>query len=697
MRIYEKLQTTQWSGEVLEQLRKELDAFAESGMTIPHEPGGWWHQYVCPEHHAELLFNPFEANAEQFHCPHGCVVSGEPYRGGWLVFKHQSLARYALQAAAVYAGTHDARYAELGRTIITSYALQFPNYPVHPDAQPWMLKGRAFHQALTEAIWSTTLIRAYLLLLDEGVKFDEDAEPLTRFFAMLEESMTLYRHILIHERKNAENNYTAWLNASLASVYAATGKSEKLSGLIGGEGGIRHHLTIGVMPDQFEFEGSTYYHVFVLRAYLIAAEMAERMQVDIFSIQGEQGQTYEGMLDVLAAMANDQGELPALHDGPYARVPYAREIAEVFEIGYSKYKKAAYLPVLAEAYRQLSAAEKLPRVFRCSLESLVYGEQEVDPSSAGARQATSLLLPESGFAIGRTAGNPLSFLVDFGPHGGSHGHYDKLHISLEHRDGTLAPELGMVPYGSNLRKDWYAETASHNTVSVGGRSQQPHTGELMKWQEAEGSVYGWLRSTEAYEGAVMNRHLYMNATLLVDVFQVELEKSDTIDWWYHGAGTLTAQGAQAEPSAALEFNAVHANAGVSLGEAESAGYAYVRSVSRHVTEQAGEARAFLQQSQGAQAAISLWCTPYTELHQVVYPGTADDPSRPMSGICIRTSGLAATFIAVYQNGDAPAELDLSGCSIEGGVMTGGSFVVRAAGQAWKYSLDQEQGLRCELV
>ncbi|MDD9265732.1 hypothetical protein ACFPES_01675 [Paenibacillus sp. GCM10023248] len=53
----------------------------------------------------------------------------------------------------------------------------------------------------------------------------------------LEESMSAYRHILIHERGNPENNYTAWLNASLACVYAAQGAREGLVALIEAPGG----------------------------------------------------------------------------------------------------------------------------------------------------------------------------------------------------------------------------------------------------------------------------------------------------------------------------------------------------------------------------------------------------------------------------------------------------------------------------
>ncbi|OCT16275.1 heparinase [Paenibacillus pectinilyticus] len=517
-----------WLDETVGRLQNEIDQLQLAGsLVVPKDPGGWWHQYVCPHHHTELLFDESCVDASEFHCPHGCVIEGEAYQGAWLVFKHQSLARVALQAAAVYAAQGEKRYAELSKRLLVEYAEQFPLYPVHPEAQSWMLKGRAFHQALTEAIWSTTLIRAYLLLRDEGIAFEaREQVAIDVFLGLLSESMEEYRHVLIHERNNAENNYTAWLNASLSCVYAARGEQAELEALIEGQGGFIHHLSIGVKPDQFEFEGSTYYHVFVLRAYLIAAEMAQRFGIDLYATTGAEGQSMHGMLQALADLADDQGALPALHDGPLARGPYAREIAEIAEQGLAIYGIAGLAPVLREAYRQLGAAGDE------QLEALLYG---ADRTAADGEPRGSRLWPDAGFVIGRVAGNPLSFLADFGEHGGSHGHYDKLHLTLMHQAQTLTPDLGMVPYGSTMRRSWFAETASHNTVSLGGLSQAPHEGRCMHYEATETSVYAWLQSTGSYEGCTMNRHLLLTEDWLLDWFQVELagDEPQPIEWWMH--------------------------------------------------------------------------------------------------------------------------------------------------------------------
>jgi hypothetical protein len=647
MRTRVRAKRHDWYTQSLDLLKAELDQAMEAGLEIPAEPGGWWHQYVCPKHHVELLFDPLVNEPEMYRCPYGCELRGEPYYSAWLVFKHQALARFALQAAAVYAGTGEAVYGELGRRIIVSYAEQFPKYPVHPDAQPWMLKGRAFHQALTEAIWSTTLLRAYLLLSDEGISLCAKETPIHQFLMLLEHSMKEYHHILTHDRGNPENNYTAWLNAALCCIYAIQGDREKLDQLIHSAGGIQHHLSIAINPDHLEFEGSIYYHVFVLRAYLIAVEMLQRFGIDGFSYQGHQGQHIEGMLDVLAGLADEQGVLPALHDGPYERIPFAREIAEVFEIGWTKFHKREYLGILMETNRVLGYE---PGCIG-SLEAVLYGTGERE-TRIDKIQKGSLLLPESGFAVLRHSDNPLSCLLDFGPHGGAHGHYDKLNMVLRHPQIPLSPDRGTVPYGSELKKGWYKETACHNTVSINGKSQLDSTGACKRYEDTDRNVYCWIRAAEAYEGAVLDRHVLVTDRWVLDWYLVELTETAQIDWWFHHCDQLVEGELQWETCPA------------ELGQLD--GYGYINALRRLNLDETtasigcnGQADLLLNQSN---VTLSLLVQPGTELMEVSSPGLAIDPSVPMHGLLLRSNAKSANIIAMYRAGYGRVELSYDAAS-----------------------------------
>ncbi|MNC18943.1 Heparinase II/III-like protein [compost metagenome] len=342
-----------------------------------------------------------------------------------------------------------------------------------------------------------------------------------------------------------------------------------------------------------------------------------------------------------------------MHDGPYERVPFAREIVEVFEIGCTVYKDPTFQPILAKAYRYLYGQEE-----RNGLEAVLYGEGESKELHSTTSGRASVLLPDSGFAVLRHPGNPLSVLADFGEHGGSHGHFDKLHITIMHRLGEVAPELGMVPYGSILRKEWYAETASHNTVTIGGRSQAPHTGNCRQFRQESDDTYLWIRSDGAYEGAVLNRHLLLTDGWLLDWFHVEQvtdrNQDQEVDLWFHPTGHLVLP---------VESRRVRTDSPAVLGQEAGYGSVEVLSVLQNETDCALIAgwNSFFDgvgTDPEYEVSASTLLPPGSILHEIRTPGIAEDPTRLLRGIMLRHRGPSVDFITVYQAAHEPVLLKL---------------------------------------
>lgn len=381
--------------------------------------------------------------------------------------------------------------------------------------------------------------------------------------------------------------------------------------------------------------------------------MAGRFGVDLYDAKGDQGQSIRGMFQLLVELSGDNGELPAVHDGPYARIPFAREIVEVLEIGCTAYKDLTYQPILANAYRYLYGKEE-----RSGLEAVLYGEGERKELHSTSTARVSILLPDSGFAVLRHPGNPLSVLADFGEHGGSHGHYDKLHITIMHRLGEVAPELGMVPYGSILRKEWYAETASHNTVTIGGCSQAAHTGSCREFRQESDDTYLWIRSDGAYEGAVLDRHLLLTDGWLLDWFHVEQttdrKQDQEVDLWLHPTGDLLLP---------VESRRIRKDSPAVLGQEAGYGSVEVLSVLQNESDCALSARwssRYDQVGHAAEYEVSA-CTllaPGSILHEIRTPGVAEDPSSLIRGIMLRHRGPSVDFITVYRAGHESAALKL---------------------------------------
>jgi hypothetical protein len=267
----------------------------------------------------------------------------------------------------------------------------------------------------------------------------------------------------------------------------------------------------------------------------------------------------------------------------------------------------------------------------------------------------SVCLESSGFALLAHEGNKLSGLLDFGSHGGSHGHFDKLNLMLSHRSYPLSPDRGTVPYGSRLKKEWYPHTACHNTVSIGGRSQSEAQGACLNYERTEERSYAWIRTSNAYEGAILDRHVLVNEWWVLDWFEVRLEEQQQVDWWFHYAGIGDAS---IDPAHGL---ASCSSLPEPLGEHD--GCSYVQAVFRHDEASSRayairikqEERLGVHSSQEA-VSVALWADKGASIFHVLSPGIADDPSRQIEGLLHRQVGKSVRFIAVYASGNEVPQL-----------------------------------------
>ncbi|WP_372595490.1 heparinase II/III family protein, partial [Actinotalea sp.] len=123
----------------------------------------------------------------------------------------------------------------------------------------------------------------------------------------------------------------------------------------------------------------------------------------------------------------------------------------------------------------------------------------------------------------------LTAILDAGPHGGSHGHLDKLGLYLYGDGVAWQPAPGVPPYGSPLRRGYYSRTQAHPTVRVDDQDQQPTTGtvDLLELDPAGGVDRVLAGSGAALDGAHATRELVQTATYLLDVVTVRVTEPST--------------------------------------------------------------------------------------------------------------------------------------------------------------------------
>jgi hypothetical protein len=602
----ERLQTRAASpgfAPAIERLRQEEADFLKLRLAVPELPGGYYHDYVCPEHGAQLIFRADSPHAHA--CPADRrVFEGAIYDAAWRWFVNHENAEAALRCAVLR--RVDGGREEALRGILLGYADRYAQYALTPRAGD--NPGIATYTTLDESAWIVPLAWAFDLASDAFSPSERQC-LVRRLFLPAAEHLLKRHYPLVH-------NFGCWHNAAIAILARVSNRPDLLEWAIHGPLGQRAQLNQGMLADGYWFEGSTSYHFYSLWAILISALAARHdASLDIFC-----DPAIPRALRTPIDCAYPDATLPATNDcwyftsltGPTCHgVPPG---PAYYEIGYSMYGDAAFAAVLTRAYREAP---------RDGIYALLFGRDHVPSENWPPRR--SLRLEASGLAFLRPAAD-LDLMVKFGPHGGDHGHPDKLSLTGCWRGWRFSPDLGTPAYGVGSLESWYRQTLSHNTVLIDGASQPPAAGTLLrmdtkKLPHVAGAAVEW--NEGFYSGVRMRRIVLACAEYFVDVFLVSCNRPRRIDWIFHSAGEWTAE-AQCEPAT------------IEGGES----YRHLSGVLK--LRSRGSPRAAWRDVDGS---FCIWLAPSPE---DVFIGSA--PANPPSlsnGFLLRRRTLAdATFVAV---------------------------------------------------
>lgn len=509
-----------WQQRILDAMRVRVDETIQHPLVIPTRAGGWWHQYVCPKHELPLIFEALSPDLH--HCPLGCSHQGERFDAAFRVFAHRHYAALSRDAAVLYKATSATQYLDASLEILSHYADLYEQFDGGSDSDPWMLTGKAFHQALTEAIWVVPLTQAFEILHPDLT--DEQSELIEKnLLRPVAKTLTKAHEKLIAQPKKLKSNYNAWLIAALGCLGFALNEEDRIQRTIDGPGGFKAHLTAALMPDSFEHEGSPYYHNFVSWAYTLLAEAARNHDIDLYTIQGDHGQSIQQMWHVLPSLAWPDGRIPLLHDGNHwQNSSYDAEICEVVEIALARTGDPRFAWLLDRAY------------LRCGTErdtwaALLFADMDITNSPRPEMKSTTL--KDVGLAVLRDATNPdgLSALMRFGPYGAGHTHRDCLALLLF----PCSLDAGNPPYGVDTRRSWYQQSAAHNVVMVDGQSQTKSSGQLLSWVSEPGRCAAKATADEIYPGVKVSRRVSLEAGQINDHTSLIAESKRTFDWLFH--------------------------------------------------------------------------------------------------------------------------------------------------------------------
>ncbi|MSU65252.1 MAG: hypothetical protein EXS38_03925 [Opitutus sp.] len=497
----------------LVRLRQEAEVFYAMQLAVPEVPGGYYHDFICPEHGVELRFDPHRPTEHR--CPvDEARFTGEKFDAAWRWFVNHHLAEAALRLAVLWKVEGAAKHRDTVRSILLGYAARYEYYrgcPRTGTTNP----GAATYTTLDESVWSIPLAWAFSLIA-ETLPAAESQEIITRLLVPAAEHLVPRRYGAIH-------NFTCWHNAAIATIGRVAGRADLVAFALEGDLGQRAQLREGLLSDGLWFEGSMSYHFYSVWAILMSALVFRHDPAT--TITGDRAVPKSLLAPIQCAYPD--GTLPATNDCWYFTsilgacchgVPPAPDF---YEIGFAVYGEPAFAATLHRAYRVSP---------RDSVYALLFGVESLPAEAPPAR--ASVNLPASGLAILRPT-EGVDLLLKYGPPGGHHGHPDKLSLTGWAHGWRFSPDLGTPGYGVTSLETWYRQTLSHNTVLIDGESQPAAHGRLEHFDTNSAvAVVDWA-------GVKLRRAVHVRAEYFVDVFEVECERPRMIDWIYHNAGTFT--------------------------------------------------------------------------------------------------------------------------------------------------------------
>lgn len=515
-RIEQTVQLHSWAATIRTAILQAADRWptdhnARYGLTeweLPPEGGQWTLWYVCPTHGVSLTFQGPGQNL--------CPVDGRNYTG-WpfdqVIYarRHSEAAAAARDNGLAYRFTGDSAYAAAAARILLAYADVYASYPLKDtknrlDAASG---GRVTSQTLDEAVWLIPIAWAYDLIASSDALTEDERSRI--------ELDLLRAAAAVIERNDArQSNWQSWHNAAIGAVGFALGDERLISKAIDGPSGFRYQMKASVLGDGVWYEGAWGYHFYALDAHCYLAEMAMRGGIDLYA-----DPALRRMFETPLRFAAPDSTLPAFNDSRAVNlISYDR----LYEIAYARYRDPLLATILGQRAR--------------GREALFWGAASIEGDTAPKLE--SEVFRDSGYAVLRAADSDHFVALKFGPHGGWHGHYDKLGFVSFARGGAMAVDPGTQSYAAPTHATWDKVTLAHNTVVVDERSQREAEGGLAAFAALPSLSAVTAEAGPAYPQVELTRTLILAPEYLLDAFAARAIDGleHRYDWVYHNYGIL---------------------------------------------------------------------------------------------------------------------------------------------------------------
>ena len=449
---------------------------------------GWIHDYFCDKDGAELIFDI--NNCNYFECPicHYKYTDEKRKRAWTTKYRYKifdELEKYSkekfnsknykdlifINDALKYYSTNYEKFLihDKNGTIYDSY-IDNPNKC-----------GKITAQGLNEAMISIQIANCISNL---GDYLDENIKVLV--YNLFEK---IYH--LLKSQINRIHNIDCYEVCAIGIMGIICQNREMINYAFNSNFSVYAQLEKGITKDNFWFEGSFHYHLFVLKPILELLKIAKQYN---FVIPEKFYQIARQMLLQCYRCSFSDCSLPSPNDGWPNKQLY--DYIEVYEIGNELFENE-FCNIIQ------SIKDKKNKTNTCHF-------------------------IDTGFSLFKN--NYWNVFIKYKDNNTGHSHPDKLNVEIKIKDEFLTHDLSTSGYGSNISKDFYKRTYSHNTIVIGGRDQNLNCESIIKYYDD--NILD-VQVKNIYDGVDCSRKIELLNNKLNDYIKVNYSENQVIDYIFH--------------------------------------------------------------------------------------------------------------------------------------------------------------------
>ena len=500
---------------------------SDQNYSIPKTGGNWTLYFVCSDGSRII----YESNhSSEFYCQStNETLKGEKYTSSWTAYRHREIITdFALVSAISYFMTGEENESKIAVDILLQYSQLYPSLPItdkrnHSGDEG----GKLTTQSLDEAILLIDFAWIYHLVkpvMNSSEKLDVENNLLMAGLEVLDSPGNL--------EKNALSNWYTYHNSARGIIAAATGNISLLNESLFSSGGLLFQIQNGFDLDGFWHEGSLAYHNYTLTAMALHLDSSHYLGVDLYDYEWENsvGNLMHISTPFFAhlQLMKPNGKFPKLNDDMNGL-----DIGDVRDL--LEYSNLRWNNIIFDFHLDLARSKNLTP----SLRSMIWMSSISDLST---NAELSEWTPESKdfneFGVSIIRKNGVFILVDYGPHGGWHGHRDKLNIEVSSTLGDLITDPGTVSYSLDSSREWYRSTYAHSTVLIDDSEQVEASGYILTSEH--NSDFSML--VVGYNDSRFNAYVYRgivvvpldeSGLVIFDLIHVEMGTNTNISRIFH--------------------------------------------------------------------------------------------------------------------------------------------------------------------